>query len=365
MTARLPEPPDALARARELVLRHGWNATAYQILNPGIRLWTPAAGDAVAGYVRRHGVRVVAGAPVCAGERLAAVAAELERDAAAAGDRVCYFGAGARLEQVLRGSPAHSRVRLGAQPVWDPAAWPGIIAGHASLRAQLNRARNKGVRVEEWPAERATGSPVLHRLLEEWLATRGLPPLHFLVEPETLARLWDRRVFVAERAGEPVGFLVASPVPVRRGWLVEQFVRGRGAPNGATELMVDAAMRALAADGARYVTLGLAPLSRHAPPHEAREPAWLRLLLRWVRAHGRRFYDFEGLDAFKAKLDPQGWEPIYAIAGEPSFSPRTLYAIAAAFSAGSPVGLVARALAKAAGQEARWLAGRYAGWMRR
>ncbi len=350
-----PLPSGDLGRARELVVRHGWNATAYQILNPGIGLWFSARGDAVAGFVRREGVRVVAGAPVCAAERLADVATELEADAARVGERVCYFGAGARLEAVFRDAPTHSRVLLGAQPVWDPEAWPEIVAGHASLRAQLNRARNKGVGVEEWTAARATGSPELHRCLEEWLATHGLPPLHFLVEPETLARLWDRRVFVAERAGQPVGFLVASPVPGRRGWLVEQFVRGRGAPNGTTETMVDAAMRALAADGARYVTLGLAPLSRHAPRLPLGEPAWLRLVLGWVRAHGRRFYDFEGLDAFKAKLDPHAWEPVFAIANSPRFPPRALYAIAAAFSAGSPVALIARALARAARQEVRWL----------
>lgn len=349
---------DDLARARELVMRHGWNATAYQILNPGFRLWFSAAGDAVAGYVTRNRVRVVGGAPVCALERLAAVAAELEAEAARAGERVCYFGAGERLEQAVRNSPEHSMVLLGAQPVWDPAGWPAIVARHASLRAQVNRARNKGVAVREWPAERATGHPALRRCLDEWLRGRGLPPLHFLVEPETLERLYDRRVFVAERAGEPVGFLVASPVPARRGWLVEQFVRGRGAPNGTTEAMVDAAMRALAAGGAAYVTLGLAPLSRHAPPTALRNPAWLRLVLGWLRAHGRRFYDFGGLDAFKAKLDPHGWEPVYAISHEARFSPRTLYAITAAFGSTSPVALAVRALARAAGQEMRWLAER-------
>lgn len=57
-------------RARELVLQFGWNATAYQIINPGIALWFSASGDAVVGYVRKHGVLVVAGAPVCAEIRL-------------------------------------------------------------------------------------------------------------------------------------------------------------------------------------------------------------------------------------------------------------------------------------------------------
>jgi phosphatidylglycerol lysyltransferase len=348
----------AAARARELVLCHGWNATAYQILNPGIALWFSAQDDAVVGYVRTSGVRVVAGAPVCEGKRLAAVAAEFERDAARTGDRTCYFGAGARLESLYAADPASGFVVLGAQPVWDPSAWPAVVARHASVRAQLNRARNKGATVEEWPATRAAGEHAqraLRRCLGEWLSTRGLPPLHFLVEPDTLDNLTDRRIFVAQRAGGVAGFLVASPVPARNGWLVEQIVRCGGAPNGTNELMVDAAMRGLAASRAAYVTLGLSPLSTRAPtPDELarlRNPLWLTLALRWVRAHGRRFYNFEGLDAFKAKLRPHEWEPIYAIAREARFSPRTLYAIAGAFSGGSPVALVARALARALAQE--------------
>jgi phosphatidylglycerol lysyltransferase len=299
-------------------------------------------------------VRVVAGAPVCAEARLAAVAAEFERDAAAAGHRVCYFAAEARLERVYRGRPTHAMVLLGAQPAWRPDAWAAAVTGHASLRAQLNRARNKGVRVDEWPAARAAAAPALREVLAEWLSTRGLPPLHFLVEPDTLDRLHDRRVFVAERDGAVQGFLVASPVPAREGWLVEQLVRGHAAPNGTTELLLDAAVRALAARGAAYVTLGLAPLSRRARLPSVGAPLWLRVVLGLARAHGRRFYDFDGLDAFKAKFRPERWEPVYAIVAGPRFTPRALYAVAGAFGATPPPVLVARALARAAGQELRW-----------
>ncbi len=350
--------PRELTRARDLVLAYGWNATAYQIVNPGIAHWFALEGDAVVGYAEWRGVRVVAGAPVCPAERLAAVTAEFERRAAQEGKRVCYFGAEGRLETLYRDDAGHARVLLGAQPVWDPRNWPGIVRGNAPIRAQLNRARNKGVTVLEWPSPRAERHPELQRCLDEWLAGRGLPPLHFLVEPETLARLGDRRVFVAEQAGRPIAFLVASPVPQRRGWLVEKFVRGRHAPNGTSQLMVDAALRAFAADGAEYATLGLAPLSRRAGIDAPREPLWLHGVLAWVRAHGRRFYNFDGLDAFKARLQPERWEPVFAIAAGGSFSPRFLYAIAAAFSGGSPLATLAGGLVRAASAELGWAADR-------
>lgn len=353
MTGSLAE--SETARARSLVLRHGWNATAYQILNPGIAYWFSASGDAVIGYVHYHGVYVVAGDPVCAAERLTSVVDEFEHETRANGSHVCFFGASERLTGALRADAARAVVILGGNPVWDPAAWASIVAHRASLRAQLHRAMNKHVTVTEWPAARARGHPDLWRCLREWGTTRGLPPMHFLVEPRTLERLDDRRVFVAERAGHGVvGFLLASPVPQRRGWLVEQLIRGREATNGSNELLIDAVMRTLATEGVAYATLGLSPLSRRANLDEAINPVWLRTVLSWVRAYGRRFYNFDGLDAFKAKLMPERWEPVYAIAADRRALPRTLFAIAAAFSGGSPFGLVGRAMVGMARTEAAW-----------
>ncbi|HEX9129043.1 MAG TPA: DUF2156 domain-containing protein [Gemmatimonadaceae bacterium] len=332
-------------RARELVLRFGWNAAAYQILNPGIALWFSDGGDAVVGFVRHRGTLVVGGAPVCVLSRLDAVAAEFVAYAHAHGKRVCYFGAGERLDDRYVDDAGWSRVLLGAQPVWNPRDWPAIVGRRRSLRAQFNRARNKGVTVTEWPPAKAENHDALRQVLSQWLKTRRLPPLHFLVEPETLSDLRDRRVFVAEREGrEVVAFTVLSPVPERNGWLVEQIVRGFNAPNGTAELLIDTAMRSIAVSGSTYATLGLSPLSQRAGLVQPRQPAWLRVALRWVRLYGARFYNFGGLDAFKAKFNPEDWEPIYAIAEGASFPPRALYAIAGAFSGGAPVRLVLRAL---------------------
>jgi phosphatidylglycerol lysyltransferase len=221
----------------------------------------------------------------------------------------------------------------------------------SSLRAQLNRARNKGVEVREWPPERAEHSAVLAGVLAEWLDTRGLPPLQFLVTPNLLGVLGDRRIFVAERGDDVVGFLVATAIPARKGWLVEQWPRRRSAPNGTTHLLVDAAMRAFDDAGARYATLGLSPLSEHAGVIGDGQPAWLKFALHWIRAHGRRFYNFRGLEAFKASAQPMAWEPIFAIAPGRRFTPFTLRAIAGAFSNGSPERLLFRAILSGAGKE--------------
>lgn len=335
--------------ARRHVLQSGWNTTCYQILNPGIKRWHNP--DSVIGFVEHRGRRIVAGAPVCPETSLGAVIDHFENDSQ---KDVCYFGAEERLFNFSVRKGNYSHTVLGAQPVWKPGTWIRAIESDASLRAQLNRATNKGVTVSEWSAEQATRHPKLGSILSGWLETRGLPEMHFLVEPDTLGFLEDRRVFVAERDGSPVGFTVLCPIPSRNGWLTEQFVRGRNAPNGTVELMVDAAIRQVGMDGAAMVTMGMVPLSRQVPANP-RDPGWLRLTTNWVRAHGRRFYNFDGLEWFKNKFHPDRWDPIYAVSTEPAIRPATLYAIASAFTRTSPFISVGRGMWKAVKQETSWL----------
>jgi len=277
-----------------------------------------------------------------------------ELDAKKAGHRVLYFGAEARLERCLKGRAGYATVSLGAQPSWNPQNWEAIFDSDKNLRAQRSRAVHKQVFVREWTGAEASNHAELKRCLAEWLTTRGLPPMHFLVEPETLGYLDGRRVFVAMQRDRIVGFLVLSPIPKRNGWLTEQFPRGFEAPNGTVELLMDYAIRAVAKSGSEYVTMGIVPLSLHGLPSPHSNPNWLTTLMKWVRAHGRRYYNFDGLDRFKSKFRPEQWESIYVISKEDRFSMRSLTAIAAAFSDRSPSSAVVRGLGKAARQEIVW-----------
>lgn len=333
-------------RARDLVLDYGWNAMAYQILNPGMQLWFDPDCKAVAGYVTHAGYRVVAGAPVCASDELPAVTASFAADTRRARQRVCYFGIQDRLVALLSEQGPLTRFLIGAQPVWRPASWQRIVSQKASIRAQVSRARNKRVQVSSWPAEQATDNVDLVRCRDEWLETRGLSPLHFLVETNMLGNLADRKIFVAERTGQVLGFLVASPVPLRNGWLVEQIIRGRAAPNGTAELLLDAAMRDFAANGADYVTLGLSPLSRRAELSRTPQPLWMRLLFAGTRWCGHHFYNFDGLDAFKAKFAPDLWEPLYTVTLGRSGGISAFYAIAGVFGGMPPSQLIGRAIVR-------------------
>jgi phosphatidylglycerol lysyltransferase len=104
--------------------------------------------------------------------------------------------------------------------------------------------------------------PELERLIARWLAARVMPAMSFLVALEPFFCAEERRYYVArDRAGAVTGLLVAVPVYGRDGWFFEDILRDPASPKGTTELMIDTAMRDVAASGTTFVTLGLAPLA--------------------------------------------------------------------------------------------------------
>lgn len=132
-----------------------------------------------------------------------------------------------------------------------------------------------------------------------------------------------RRCFVAVHREAVVAFALVLPVPGREGWFLETLVRDPSAPNGTSELLVDAVMRWAAERGSRWLTLGLAPLAGDVAPG-----------LRAIRRHAAPLYDFEGLHAFKRKLLPDARQPI-SLAYPPDQAPWiTLWDALGAFAPG-------------------------------
>jgi phosphatidylglycerol lysyltransferase len=139
----------------------------------------------------------------------------------------------------------------------------------------------------------------MQALIDRWLKHRSMPPMSFLVEISPFTFAQERRYYLARQGSAVVGILVAVPVYQRQGWFFEDVLRDPAAPNGTAESLIDFAMREVAREGATFVTLGLAPLAGDARWH------------RVVRALTSGLYNFDGLYAFKSKLRPDAWDPIF------------------------------------------------------
>ncbi len=298
--------------------------------------WYPADETAVVGYVVANRTAIVAGAPVCEKELLGDTVTKWEAFAKSRKLSVCYFGAEDRLQQELGTKEGYTSVTLGSQPIWNPANFVRNIENEASLRAQIRRSLNKGVRVSEWDDAKARRNPQLEEVLSAWIKGRGMPTLHFLVEPDTLGDLRDRRVFVATQKDRVVGFVTLCPSPARNGWLTEQFVRTPNAPNGTVELMLYFAAKACVEAECTYFTMGIVPLVLPSAKATFADPFWLSILRRWAEKHYTRFYNFKGLKQFKAKYKPDDWEPVVVIVKGKRFGLSHLRTIVKAFTVCEP-----------------------------
>jgi phosphatidylglycerol lysyltransferase len=326
---------DERARVLDLVRRHGWNTTAFQTLEAGYSYFFDR--DACVAYVDTGGAWVAAGAPIAAADELAAVTARFLNAARAAGKRACYFATEERL--VAAAGISLRSLRIGEQPIWDPREWADVLKSRKSLREQLRRARAKGVEVRSVRPEELTDGATraaMARLADRWLATRRLAPMGFLVQVEPFSFPDLRRSFAAEIEGRLVGFAGVVPVPARGGWFLEDLLRDPMAPNGTAELLVDAVMRWAAASGSAWVTLGLAPLAGEVSG-----------LLRLARKSSTALYDFHGLRAYKAKLRPSWWMPVYLSFPTTQGAIVSLVDALAAFTSGGFVRFGLRSLSRA------------------
>lgn len=282
-----------------LVLRYGRTATAFRTVGVDLHVWYDPDGEGMVAYAAPPGAMVSAGEPVAALESLVPLAEAFVHHAEAQGKRPSFFATEGRLAS----SVALQRLLIGEQPVWNPQRWADHVAAHRSLREQIRRARAKGVTVcPLGPDALAAGDTArdIDALLARWRATRSMATMQFLVTIDLTSGGAARRHLVAMQHGRLVAMLSLAPVPARNGWLFEHLLRDPDAPNGTLELLVDHAMREVAREGAEWATLGLAPLHGDVTP-------WLRRLRRWSTP----LFNFEGLSAFKRKLRPDTWEPIY------------------------------------------------------
>jgi phosphatidylglycerol lysyltransferase len=256
------------------------------------------ASEAVVAFNDTGKAWIAAGAPVAEASRIPEVARSFVRSARDKGRRACFFAT------ECREIDGFARLLLGEQPVWDPAAWPNLLATHRRLREQIRRPKAKGVTVRRVEAGELEPRTLLRRqveaLADEWLGSRRMVPMGFLVAIEPFHFPDEHRYFVAERRGQVVEFLSAVPVYARRGWLIEDVLRSRRAPNGTTEALIDAMMRDVATS--EFVTLGLSPLSGPIAP-------WLRV----ARFVSSPLFDFEGVRRFRQRLRPSRWESVWLL----------------------------------------------------
>jgi phosphatidylglycerol lysyltransferase len=137
-------------------------------------------------------------------------------------------------------------------------------------------------------------------------------------------------VAVVERKGQIVAFASVWPGPNAVELSIDLMRYHHEAPNGVMEGLMVYLMRWGKEQGYRSFSLGMAPLSGFEGSPVA--PLWNRLGS-FLYSHGEKFYNFQGLRAYKDKFHPS-WESRYLAYPGGLRLPRTLADVAALIAGG-------------------------------
>ncbi len=199
-------------------------------------------------------------------------------------------------------------VKLGEQALVDLTRFDTKGGDWLKLRRSINRAERDGLQFAMLqPEEVLAAMDELAEVSDAWLAQHNAAEKGFSLGtfkrdyvasgPVAVIRLEGRivafaSILTAEAGGEAFIDLMRHRPDTHRGMMDLLFVR---------------TMEHLKAAGHRSLNLGMAPLSGLSS--HAHAPLWNRIGRRVYR-HGERYYNFQGVHAFKSKFDPQ-WQPRY------------------------------------------------------
>lgn len=147
----------------------------------------------------------------------------------------------------------------------------------------------------------------LRKISDEWLAARSTAEKAFSLGSFSPDYLQNFDCAVARVQGEIVAFANLWAAPAAGELSIDLMRHGEDAPKGMMDFLFAQLMLWGAANGYRWFSLGMAPLS--GMEQRPLAPLWHKLG-HFVYTHGESFYNFEGLRSYKEKFDPN-WSPRY------------------------------------------------------
>ncbi len=316
MTAKLNLSSfDRSAEMLSLQAIHGYSEHSLVGIGGEKKFWFDDAGMGAIAYTEHGSVRLVTGEPLAAKENLEAIAVAFMQTARREGKIVAFLPVTERFASLFEGKNLDI-IRVGASPYFDLQKWNprGNKAKH--LRASLNQARKNGLEVQEVLEISGKFRREVEELGEKWLATRQAGvKFGWLFDLEPFQNAECKKFFEARDAeNKLVGVLVASPIPARDGWYLEDVLREPDAPKGTAEILVAETMRILAAQGAKIATLGTVPLAEKGSELTEGNNLLTKKCLQIARKNLNLIYNFDGLKCFKSKFVPCWWESEYVLA---------------------------------------------------
>ncbi len=208
-----------------------------------------------------------------------------------------------------------STIKVGQEPWVDLGDC--IPTGNAGkgVRSARNQALAAGLLVEEWAADEiaadAGKKAILHQIHKEWRSSHAVELSGFMNATDPFQYMKERRYFVLRSPRRVESYLVATPVPGRNGFFLEDLVARHHAPRGAGELLTLETMVRLGEGGAKEASLGVVSLTTMQGNAAAQLPGLIRFLIVQIPTYMSTIYNFSGMEIYRKRFKPRIWEAIH------------------------------------------------------
>ncbi|WP_055494235.1 bifunctional lysylphosphatidylglycerol flippase/synthetase MprF [Streptomyces sp. TP-A0356] len=180
------------------------------------------------------------------------------------------------------------------------------------LRNKISRALRTGLKIYEAPFDE--WEPAVRALDQAWLTTKGdgVKPLEFLVGQTGGPYQSLRRLFVAERDGELIGYVSYAPVyGGMAGWMHDLSRRLPDAPPGVMEAVNKAAIDVFRDEGTRWLHFGFTPFTSLTAPQFPGHSKAFHWFMNHLWEHGAHIYPARTQLDYKEKWAPSVVLPEY------------------------------------------------------
>lgn len=290
----------------------GYNSTSYLALEADKQHFLHGKAEAVTAYAVFDRVAITAGEPICAHSELPTAIDEFLDFAAQRRWWPLFFEVTEPVVPHLQ-ARGFQLLKLGEEPFFELEQFALRGNKMANVRSSGNTARNRGVTVREYFPLAREGmmiNPRLETISQQWLQGRGMGELSFTLGTLSLSHPGDRRYFIAEQAGQVIGFLTYTPIYARQGVYLDLMRRVEETPPGTMDLLLTESFRFLKESGVQWVTLGMSPLA-NVQTSTVQQNDRLAWMLHQLYERGQKFYNFKKLHDFKQKFHPHHWESKY------------------------------------------------------
>lgn len=291
-----------------LLHRYGENSISSFALSSDKSYFFTPCGRAVVSYVLVGNVAVVAGDPLGPPEEIPQAIEQFLAFCQEQDWRVVFWQVREQLTSSYQAAGLHL-LKIGEDAVLPTETFTLAGKAMANVRTSARRAEKAGIRVVFWhgPVQDSEQHMQMEQISHAWLARKGNKEMGFSMGRfDALEEAEERLVALAVDATNRVhAFVTFVPIYGRQGWALDLMRRAEQACPGVMECLLVQAITHMRAQGAKMVSLGLAPLNESNASTQTVLGKGLEVL---VGHPGKQ----QALSAFKKKFQPC-WESRYLV----------------------------------------------------